>query len=276
MDENPSHRSSLFALHAWRILAASGLSWAGWGLHQLVFIPSFSPDHWDWLTTDPGVIEYIQFWFRIHGIWTLANGLFVAWIAFGALKHRQPWAWWTLVYLPVHILLLTFQAWWLSFLTIPLLLLVLTALWATRRHLLPATRNGQNAGWLLLLLIGLGILYYSYDNIAVIPALAADDADRGWAWLTTDTPVIDYIQFYFRVFGLRVLAFGLFTVLTAVTGLRVGDRQAWKAMLLVPLLTAAHLPLWPWLAPLLLGVLVISGIGLWLSYPKGLRRKRAG
>lgn len=87
-------------------------------------------------------------------------------------------------------------------------------------------------------------------------------------WLTTVPEIIDYIKFYFRVFGVRVLAFGMLTLLTAATGLRAGSPRAWGILLIVPILVGVHLFIWPWTAPLLLGVILFAGVGLWLSYPK--------
>lgn len=54
--------------------------------------------------------------------------------------------------------------------------------------------------WGLLLLVGLAIAYFAYDNIIVIPALDRADPDRGWAWLTTDPAVIDDIKGWFCTF----------------------------------------------------------------------------
>jgi hypothetical protein len=234
-------------------------------------------DHWDWLTSDPEVIEYIKFWFRSHGIWTAANGLFFALVAATAFKHGERWAWWVLAYLPVHIILLTTQIYWMFFITLPLLALAGWSLWISRDNIRPASENGNKFGWIFFILIGLAFLYYAYDNIFVIPTLdaydpdrpwAAYDPDRPWAWLTTDPEVLDYIKFYFRLFGLRVLAFGMLTLLTAATGLHQGSRRAWGILFIVPILVSVHLFIWPWTAPILIGVILLSTVGLWLSYPK--------
>jgi hypothetical protein len=56
--------------------------------------------------------------------------------------------------------------------------------------------------WVLLMMVGLSFVYYAYDNIIVIPALSPTDPERGWAWLTTDPEVIDYIKYWFRIFGI--------------------------------------------------------------------------
>ena len=69
--------------------------------------------------------------------------------------------------------------------------------------------------WVLLFLVGLGIAYFAYDNLVVIPALDPADPDRGWAWLTTDPKVIEYIKFLFRNFGYWVLAVAVFVTVSS-------------------------------------------------------------
>lgn len=254
--------------YAWKILTAIGLLFIGWGMHQTFVIPTISSDHWAWLTSDPEVIGYFKFWFRHHGIWTAANGLFFTLIATTAFKHRERWAWWVLAYLPVHIVFLTIQIYWLFFITIPLLALAIWSLWVSRENIAPVPESGRKIGWIFFILVGLAFLYFAYDNLFVIPALEVDDPNRDWVWLTTEPEIIDYIKFYFRLFGIRVLAFGMLTSITAATGLREGSRRAWGILFIVPILIGVHLFIWPWTAPLLLGVILFTGVGLWLSYSK--------
>lgn len=179
-----------------------------WGIHQIVIIPGFSPEHWAWLSSDFEIVDYIKFWFRNHGVWTTANGAFFTFIAAASFKKRTRWAWWALAYLPVHIILLTTQFFWLFFITIPLVLLSVWALWVTRDDLQPESSHRRNYGWVFFMVIGLGTLYFAYDNFFVIPALDVRDPDRGWAWLTTDPEIIDYIKFYFRVLELGCSRWG--------------------------------------------------------------------
>lgn len=253
--------------HSWKVFAGISILFIGWGLHQIFVIPTFT-DHWGWLTSDPEVVEYIKFWFRTHGIWTAVNGMFILLVAITGFRNQEQWAWWTLMYVPVHILLLTTQFYWLLFITVPLLLAAVWALWASRGQLKPSISNPRRVGWTIIFAVGLLFLYFAYDNFFVIPALGVHDPDRGWAWLTTDPEIIDYIKFYFRIFGLRVLAFGMLTIITAATGLRQGNRQAWGILFIVPMLIGLHVIVWPWMAPLLIGAILIPGIGLWLSTPK--------
>lgn len=77
--------------------------------------------------------------------------------------------------------------------------------------------------WVLIFIVGLGIAYFAYDNLIVIPALPADHPDRGWLWLTSDPEVIEYIQTWFRNFGIWVLAVAVFVIVISVTGFRQGN-----------------------------------------------------
>jgi hypothetical protein len=260
----------------WIVFAGIGVLLTYWGIHQLFIIPAFGPDHWAWLTSDLETIDYFKFWFRIQGVWTASNGIFITLIASTGFKSGERWAWWILVYVPIHVLLLTTQMYWLFIFTIPIALLLAWTLWISRSHLQPTQINRRGYGWIGLFAIGLGLLFYAYDNFIVIPALDIRDPDRGWAWLTTVPEVIDYIKFYFRIFGVRVFAFGMIILLTAVKGLRDGYHRAWRALLIVPVLVAVHIFFWPWLAPFLIGMVLLTCLGLWLAYPKIMAAENEG
>jgi len=124
---------------------------------------------------------------------------------------------------------------------------------------------GRHA-WLLLLIVGLGLAYYAYYNLIVIPGLDPNDPDRGWAWLTSDAGVIEYVKFWFRILGLWVLALSITVVVISATGYRKGQRWAWYSLLYLPVHILAHVYFWPWMAPLLLVVLVIAVLGLALPF----------
>jgi hypothetical protein len=127
--------------------------------------------------------------------------------------------------------------------------------------------------WLLLLLVGLGIAYFSYDNLVVIPALDPADPERGWAWLTSDPEVIEYIKFWFRNFGLWVLAVAVFVIVISVTGYRQGERWAWFSLLYLPVHIVIHMLIWPWTMPVLSVMLLLTLAGLLLPvrtfFPRG-------
>ncbi len=120
--------------------------------------------------------------------------------------------------------------------------------------------------WILFLLIGIGLLFFAYDNIIVIPELDPVDPDRGWQWLSSDPEVIEYIKFWFRNFGFWVLAVSIFVIVIAITGYRNGERWAWFSMLYLPVHIGIHAFLWPWLTPAILVVVLIAIIGLVVPY----------
>jgi hypothetical protein len=120
--------------------------------------------------------------------------------------------------------------------------------------------------WLLLFIVGLGLAFYAYDNLVTIPALDPADPDRGWAWLSTDPVVIEYIKMWFRTLGFWVLAVAFLVMVISSTGYRKGQKWAWYSLLYLPVHISIHILLWPWLAPLLLIVLVIVLAGLVLPF----------
>ncbi|MCB0168759.1 MAG: hypothetical protein KDI79_31315 [Anaerolineae bacterium] len=120
--------------------------------------------------------------------------------------------------------------------------------------------------WVLLFLVGLGIAYFAYDNIVVIPALDPADPDRGWAWLTTDPAVIDYIKDWFRTFGYWVLAIAVLVIVISTTGFRQGQRWAWYSLLYLPVHLGIHMVIWPWAIPILAVLMAMTLAGLLLPF----------
>ncbi len=125
-------------------------------------------------------------------------------------------------------------------------------------------RSLAKYSWVLLFIVGLGFLYYAYDNIVLIPALDPADPDRGWAWLMTDPQVIEYIKFWFRNFGIWVLAVAVFVMVISATGFRQGERWAWYSLLYLPVQIVIHMFIWPWTIPVLIVLLGITLLGLLL------------
>lgn len=249
------------------VFAFIGFLFIGWGLHQIFVIPTYT-DHWTWLSTgDREIWDYVKFRFINQGVWTTGNGLFILLAALTGLRNGERWAWWTLAYVPIHILLLTTQFYWLFFITLPFALIAVWALLKSRPHLQPKLSNRRGFGWLIIFIMGLLFLYFAYDNFFVIPALDARDPERGWDWLTTDPEIIAYIKFYFRIYGIRVFGFAVMTLLATVYGLREGYRAAWSVLWLAPIVLLIHIFLWPWLSPILIGLALFAGFGLWLAYP---------
>lgn len=96
-----------FSQYSWVLLFLVGLLIAYFAYDNLLVIPSLDPADpergWRWLTTDPEVIEYIKFWFRNFGFWVLAVAVFVMVISATGFRKGERWAWYSLLYLPVHI-----------------------------------------------------------------------------------------------------------------------------------------------------------------------------
>jgi hypothetical protein len=124
----------------------------------------------------------------------------------------------------------------------------------------------QRYAWLFLFAVGLALLFYAYDNIIVIPALSPNDPDRGWEWLTRDPEIIDYIKFWFRIFGFWVLAVAVQVLVISATGYRKGQKWAFYSMLYLPVHVVIHMFIWPWLAPILAVTFLMIIAGLVLPF----------
>jgi hypothetical protein len=120
--------------------------------------------------------------------------------------------------------------------------------------------------WLLLILVGLAFLYYAYDNAVVIPSLSPTDPERGWAWLTTNPEVIEYIKYWFRILGLWVFVVAMFIIVVSATGFRNGEKWAFFSLLFIPVHIVVHMILWPWAIPILAAILLLTAGGLLLPY----------
>jgi hypothetical protein len=127
-------------------------------------------------------------------------------------------------------------------------------------------KNIHQYAWILLFFVGLALAFYAYDNLVVIQSLDPADPNRGWAWLTTDPDVIEYIKFLFIILGYWVLAVSIFVLVISSTGYRKGERWAWYSLLYLPIHIIIHIMLWPWLAPALFVVLLIVIVGLALPF----------
>jgi hypothetical protein len=82
----------------------------------------------------------------------------------------------------------------------------------------------QKNAWVFLFVVGLFFLYYGINNVYFIPRIACTDPDRGWAWLTCDPAVIEYIVSWFVRLGTWVLGVATFTLFISATGYRRGER----------------------------------------------------
>lgn len=120
--------------------------------------------------------------------------------------------------------------------------------------------------WVLMFLVGLFVLYFAFDNIVTIPNLNPADPDRGWAWLSTNPEIIEYIKFIFRFLGLWILYSGIITCVIAVTGYRKSEKWAWFSFLYLPIHFVLIIALTPWTAFIIIPVILITLLGLALPY----------
>lgn len=116
--------------------------------------------------------------------------------------------------------------------------------------------------WVFMLLAGILILIYAYDNIVTIPNLDPNDSERGWEWLTTDEDVVEYIKFIFRFLGLWILFSGITTIAISLTGYRTMQQWAWWSLLYLPLHLILLTSFTPWILPIMAPVITIVLIGL--------------
>jgi hypothetical protein len=130
---------------------------------------------------------------------------------------------------------------------------------ASRDNIRLASETRGSFGWVFFIVIGLAFLYFSYHNLFVIPALNLRDPDQDWTWLTGNPEIIDYITLHFRGFAIKVLTFGMLTLLTAATGLRAGSRRARSILFIDPILIGVHYFVWSWTAPILISAILLSG-----------------
>jgi hypothetical protein len=123
----------LLARYSWILILLIGLLFLYYAYDNIVTIPNlerFDPDRgWGWLTRDAEVVEYIQFQFRFMGLWVLLSGLMVTTIAATGFRKRQTWAWYSLLFIPVHLLAFAWLApWTAAVIALPLVLFFLRLL----------------------------------------------------------------------------------------------------------------------------------------------------
>ena len=110
------------------------------------------------------------------------------------------------------------------------------------------------------------MLFAAY-NAFYIPALDPADPNQGWAWLTRDPEIIDYIKFYFRIQGMWQFVYGLLVIATAIGGLRQQQKWAWIGLWSVPLVLVLMSFMAPWTFPILTVPLLVAVGTLLLSRP---------
>jgi len=111
-------------------------------------------------------------------------------------------------------------------------------------------RDPRRHTWMLFIAYALLFVAFAAYNYLYIPNIEPADPDQGWAWLTLDPDVIEYIKFNFRVLGTWVLGFAVLVGALAGLGLRNRQRAAWFAAWYVPAHVLLVSSLMPWVLPI--------------------------
>jgi hypothetical protein len=107
-----------------------------------------------------------------------------------------------------------------------------------------------------------GLLFIAYGvYLAVLPSADPDH----WRYYTRDPDVIAYLADDFRASGGLMVGFGALTMLTSVRWFRAGDRWAWYAYWIFPVLFAWNMAT-TWAVVLWLLLLLATVVALAISY----------
>jgi len=118
---------------SWIVFLTLGILILGFSLNSLINIPLFmADDHWDWLTGDGEVIEYIRFYFLVQGAWQLGFALLVIITAVTGYRQGQQWAWYALWVVPLLLIGLSAIMFWLLPVTVVLIVVAVGALLVSR------------------------------------------------------------------------------------------------------------------------------------------------
>jgi len=124
----------------------------------------------------------------------------------------------------------------------------------------PRQESTPVGAWVLFFVFGLLFVAYGV-YLAVLPWASPDH----WRTYTTDPDVVAYLAEDFRATGGLTVAFGALTALASARWFRAGDRGAWYAFWVFPLLFAWGMAT-SWAVGLWLVLLLAALAGLVLSY----------
>ena len=114
--------------------------------------------------------------------------------------------------------------------------------------------------WVLFFILGMLLVVYGV-YLVVLPSADPDH----WRSYTTDPAVVAYLVDDFRATGGMTVAFGALTALTSARWFRAGDRWAWYAFWVFPLLFVWGMAT-TWAVVLWLVLLLAALTALGLSY----------
>jgi hypothetical protein len=125
---------------SWLIFLGLGVLIIVYSLYSLVFLPANvnSGEQLNWLTSDPEVLEFAGWNFRMQGAWQLAFGAMVIITAVTGLRRQQPWAWYAMWSVPLVTVLVTVAAFWILPFTAVFFLIAVGALLLSRPMFAPS------------------------------------------------------------------------------------------------------------------------------------------
>ena len=260
--------------HTWIVFLVIGLLILIQALNDLIYVPYIeSASHWAWLTADPEAIRYFRFNKRLEGIWTLGLAFLVLATTAG-FRQKDRLAWLALWCLPVVLLLPAIPAPWLLPILAPLSIIAIAVLLRSRsvtdgplgdRFHLKGRRVLATAAFVIIALLLVALAWY---NIVYVRALDPADPKEGWAWLTADPDIIEYIKLHFLLQGVWVLNFALMVLVVTLTGFRLGRQWAWIGLWSVVIVIGLYLLSAPWLTPILFAMGGAAAVALILVRPK--------
>ena len=96
------------------------------------FILRQTPDHWDWLTQDAEVLDYLASVWRLVGLFQLSLSVLMIIIAATGFRKGERWGWYLLwLWLPILAGQAVFQPWIWPIYAV-LILIAVVVLWLTR------------------------------------------------------------------------------------------------------------------------------------------------
>lgn len=262
--------------YTWIVFLVIGLLILIQALNDLIYVPYFeSASHWAWLTADPEAISYFRYIKRLEGLWTLGVALLVLATTAGFRQNDRP-AWLALWCVPVVLLLPAIPAPWLLPILAPLGIIAIAVLLRSKPRTITDNsmdvrlqlKGKRGLSTAVFVVIALLLSAFAWYNIVYVRALDPADPNEGWAWLTSDMAIIDYIKSHFLLLGIWVLNFALMLLAVTLTGFRLGRYWAWVGLWSLVILIALYGLSAPWLTPILVAVVGVTVAALMIVRPK--------
>jgi len=87
----------------WLIFLLFGLLQMSSGLQSLCILCR-EPEHWNWLSNDPEVLDYLNVTWRWIGVTSMAFGLILLVITVTGYVRRERWAWFVMWIWPAYLI----------------------------------------------------------------------------------------------------------------------------------------------------------------------------